>query len=104
MKRKTKRNHNNKKKKLRQWRPEKLLVLAFILSCVFYCFSKIGLNSYNITLSVENQSLANEVSKVQDEVTDLKTDISTLQDKNKMLGLVGEELKDNQDNVYVINN
>ena len=98
----TTKKHNRKRRKLRQLRPEKLLILAFALSCVF--FSKIGLNSYNITLSVEEQKLASQVAEKQDEVHSLKTDISALQDKNKMLGLAGDDLNENQDNVYVINN
>ena len=99
-------NHNKKKQKksIRQLRPEKLLLLAFCISCVYYCFSKIGLNSYNITLSVEDQRLASELAEAQDEVYTLKTDISSIQDKNKMLGIVEDELTENQDNIYVINN
>ena len=62
------------------------------------------MNSYNITLSVEEQKLASQVAEKQDEVHSLKTDISALQDKNKMLGLAGDDLNENQDNVYVINN
>ena len=100
----TTKKHNRKRRKMRQLRQEKLLILAFALSCVFYCFSKIGLNSYNITLSVEEQKLASQVAEKQDEVHSLKTDISALQDKNKMLGLAGDDLNENQDNVYVINN
>ena len=66
--RQTKNNKKKQKRTIRQLRPEKLLLLAFCLSCVFYCFSKIGLNSYNITLSVEDQRLASELAKTQDEV------------------------------------
>lgn len=102
--RRTKNNKKKQKRNIRQLRPEKLLLLAFCLSCVFYCFSKIGLNSYNITLSVEDQRLASELAETQDEVHTLKTDISSIQDKNKMLGIVEDELTENQDNIYVINN
>ena len=62
------------------------------------------MNSYNITLSVEDQRLASELAETQDEVHTLKTDISSIQDKNKMLGIVEDELTENQDNIYVINN
>ena len=102
--RQTKNNKKKQKRNIRQLRPEKLLLLAFCLSCVFYCSSKIGLNSYNITLSVEDQRLASELAETQDEVHTLKTDISSIQDKNKMLGIVEDELTENQDNIYVINN
>ena len=99
-----KKQNNKKRRHIRQLRPEKMLLLVFALSFVFYCFSKIGLNSYNITLSVEEQKLAAEVAEKQDQIHSLKTDISTLQDKNKMLGLAGDDLSENQDNIYVINN
>lgn len=44
---------HNRKPKIR---PESLLCIAFALSFCFYCVTKIGLNSYNITLSVEDQN------------------------------------------------
>lgn len=93
---------DNRKRKIRFLRPEQLLLITFCLSALFYFYSKTGLNSYNITLSVEEQNLASEVNEIQDEVQGLKTDISTLQDKTRMLGLVDDDMKENQDNVHVI--
>lgn len=93
---------NKKHNRRPRIRPEALLCVAFVLSALFYCFTKIGLNSYNITLSVENQKLAAEVDEKQAAIDELETEVNTLQDKTRVLGMLGNDVKDNQNNVYII--
>ena len=90
---------HNRKPKIR---PESLLCIAFALSFCFYCVTKIGLNSYNITLSVEDQKLASEVEEKQQQIDELQSEVNNLEDKTRVLGMLGDEVKDNQDNVYII--
>ena len=94
----TNRKHNRKPR----IRPESLLCIAFALSFCFYCATKIGLNSYNITLSVEDQNLAAEVNETQKQIDELQAEVNNLQDKTRVLGMLGNDVKDNQDNVYII--
>lgn len=98
-------NKNNRKanhKRRARLRPEALVIIAFCLSTVFYCFTKIGLNAYNITLSNEEQKYAAQVSKKQDAINDLEAEVNKLQDKSRVLGLLEGDVKDNQNNIYVI--
>ena len=73
-----------------------------LLFFFFYCVTKIGLNSYNITLSVEDQKLAAEVEEKQQQIDELQSEVNNLEDKTRVLGMLGDEVKDNQDNVYII--
>ena len=61
------------------------------------------MNSYNITLSVEDQKLAAEVEEKQQQIDELQSEVNNLEDKTRVLGMLGDEVKDNQDNVYIIN-
>lgn len=83
-------------------RPEALVCIAFILAFVFYCFTKIGLNSYNITLSVQDQKLAAEVKQKEETIDELETEVNNLQDKTRVLGMLEGDVKDNQNNIYII--
>lgn len=83
-------------------RPEVLLCAAFILSALFYCFTKIGLNAYNITLSVEDQKLAAEVNQKQELIDELQTEVNNLQDKSRVLGMLEGQVQDNQNNIYIM--
>lgn len=87
---------------LSKLRPEYLLGIALILSLIFYCVSKIGLASYNITKSVEEQKLAAEIVEKKERIDELQTEVNNLQDKSRVLGMLGDDVKDNQNNIYII--
>lgn len=93
---------NKKRNRRPRIRPEALVCIAFILASVFYCFTKIGLNSYNITLSVQDQTLASEVKEKEEAIDELEAEVNNLQDKTRVLGMLEGDVKDNQNNIYII--
>ena len=102
MKAKTnKRKHNNRRAK-KAIRPEALICILFVLSVVFYCTTKIGLNSYNITLQQQEQTIAAEVNAKKEAVNDLETEVNNLQNKTRLLGMLDSSVKDNQNNIYIM--
>ena len=93
---------NTKKYAKKNINLEKVIRILFVFSIFFYCTMKIGLNSRNITLSVEEQRLAREMNQNQQEVEQLTTEVSQLEEKTRVLGLLDESVADNQKNVYII--
>ena len=92
--------HN--KKKRRSILLELLVVLVFVLSMAFYVTSKLKIHSMNITLQKEAQQLQATVSAKQEEVSQLETEINALQNKTRLLGMLDNSVKDNQNNIYII--
>lgn len=88
--------------KKRKATPERMIVHLFVLSVLFYCAMKIGLNSQNITLSIEEQRLAREMTRQQQQVEQLASEVNQLEEKTRVLGLLDESVADNQKNVYII--
>ena len=93
----------NKKRK-RRIRPEFFIICIFALSLTFYCIAQIGLNSYNLTLSKEEQSLSNEIETKKAAIEELQTEVRSMQDKQRMLGMLGLNVQDNQNNIYIMGN
>ncbi len=89
-------------KKKRALKPRKILIIVCIFAGFFYCGTKIGLNAYNIALATEDQALSEKVSKQEKKVEQLTSDINTLQDKTRVLGILDDDVADNQKNVYII--
>lgn len=83
---------------------ETICVFVFIFGALFYGFAKIGLNSYNITLQQKEQKLANEIARKENEVEDLLAEVHTMQDKGRVLNLLGDQVQDNSNNIYLIGN
>lgn len=92
--------HNNNNN--RAIRPERLIFCVFIFSMIFYCGTKILLNSYNITLAAENQDLENDISSKKEEISTLQDDIEKLEEKSRLLGLLDGQVAESQYNIYVI--
>ncbi len=91
-----------RKTKKRALKSRKILIIVCIFAGFFYCGIKIGLNAYNIALATENQALSEKVSKQEKKVEQLTSDINTLQDKTRVLGILDDDVADNQKNVYII--
>ena len=51
---------------------------------------------------MEDQNLAAEVNETQKQIDELQAEVNNLQDKTRVLGMLGNDVKDNQDNVYII--
>ena len=98
-KKSVKRQYNNKKRRIRR---EVILGFVFVLSLAFFVSTKIGLKSYNITLQMQEQKLAAEVNHKQEAVSDLETEVNNLQNKTRLLGMLDSSVKDNQNNIYIM--
>ncbi|WP_289630817.1 hypothetical protein, partial [uncultured Alistipes sp.] len=66
--------------------------------------SKVVVNAYNITLSKEEQSIAAKNNQKQDAVEELQVTIRNMQDKKEVLGMLKNEVQDNQNNIFIIGN
>lgn len=99
MKKDRKLRQQSKKKTLT---PERMIKLLFVFAVFFYCAMKIGLNSRNITLSMQEQKLAREMTRQQEQVEQLTSEVNQLEEKTRVLGLLDESVADNQKNVYII--
>lgn len=102
MKAKRYKKYNKKTKRKKQIRLDRAIKILFAFAIVFYCSTKIGLYSYNITLSVQDQKLTKVMNAQQKKVDKLTSDVNILQEKSRVLGLLDDKVADNQKNVYII--
>ncbi|WP_295570891.1 hypothetical protein [uncultured Holdemanella sp.] len=87
----------------RSFRLTRILVLTLlVLSVVFYCVSKTCVNSWNISLSMEEDQLSQEIAKKEQIVEELQNEVNTLQEKGRLLGMLDNQVSDNENNIYVM--
>ncbi|WP_294730303.1 hypothetical protein [uncultured Faecalibaculum sp.] len=60
------------------------------------------MNAYNITLQQKEQNLASEIAQKKNAVEDLQAEVHSMQDKGRVLSMLGEQVQDNSGNIYVI--
>ena len=48
-------------------------------------------------------ALVQKYMEKQQQIDELQSEVNNLEDKTRVLGMLGDEVKDNQDNVYIIN-
>lgn len=96
--------HRNKSRVRRKLKVTTIIWTVFILTGGAYLLSRIGLNSYNIQLSAQNQQLSADIQNTLSEIDDLQTEIGELQEKARVLGMLDNQVSDNKDNIYVIDN
>ena len=88
----------------RSFRLTRILVSTLLaLSAVFYCVSKTCVNSWNISLSMEEDQLSQEIAKKEQTVEELQNEVNTLQEKGRLLGMLDNQVSDNENNIYVMN-
>lgn len=88
----------------RSFRLTRVLVLnLFVLSAVFYFVSKTYVNSMNISLSVEESQLNDEIAQKEQTVEELQNEVNTLQEKGRLLGMLDNQVSDHENNIYVMN-
>ena len=88
----------------RSFRLTRVLVLTlFVLSAVFYFVSKTYVNSRNISLSVEESQLSDEIAQKEQTVEELQNEVNTLQEKGRLLGMLDNQVSDHENNIYVMN-
>ena len=57
----------------------------------------------NLSLSVQESELVNEIAQKEQSVEELQNEVNTLQEKGRLLGMLDNEVSDNENNIYVIN-
>lgn len=90
----------NKKRRIRI---EAIATVMFMLSLGVYAGAKFLLKSYNYELAVTSQDIQSEADQLKEDVAALESDISTLQNRDRILGMAESDgIKTNQDNVTII--
>ena len=79
-----------------------LVLTLFVLSWVFYFASKTYVSSVNLSLSVQESELSSEIAQKEQTVEELQNEVNTLQEKGRLLGMLDNEVSDNEDNIYVM--
>lgn len=80
-----------------------LVLTLFVLSLVFYFTSKTYVSSMNLSLSVQESELTSEIAQKEQTVEELQNEVNTLQEKGRLLGMLDNEVSDNENNIYVMN-
>ena len=80
-----------------------LVLTLFVLSLVFYFASKTYVSSTNLSLSVQESELTSEIAQKEQTVEELQNEVNTLQEKGRLLGMLDNEVSDNENNIYVMN-
>ena len=79
-----------------------LVLTLFVLSWVFYSASKTYVSSVNLSLSVQESELSSEIAQKEQTVEELQNEVNTLQEKGRLLGMLDNEVSDNENNIYVM--
>ncbi len=57
----------------------------------------------NISLSVEESQLSDEIAQKEQTVEELQNEVNTLQEKGRLLGMLDNQVSDYENNIYVMN-
>ena len=57
----------------------------------------------NLSLSVQESELTSEIAQKEQTVEELQNEVNTLQEKGSLLGMLDNEVSDNENNIYVMN-
>lgn len=81
-----------------------LLVLAFTFALIAYIASSIFLRAYNVQLTVQIQSVRNEIVLLEQSNSVLAVEIQSLSSKERVMAIALDDgLSVNQENVVMIN-
>ena len=80
-----------------------LVLTLLVLSLVFYFETKTYVSSMNLSLSVQESELTSEIAQKEQTVEELQNEVNTLQEKGRLLGMLDNEVSDNENNIYVMN-
>ena len=90
----------NKKRRLRI---EAIATILFMVSLFMFAGAKFLLKSYNYELALTSQGIQSDADKLKEDVAALESDISELQNRDRVLGMAESDgIKTNQDNVVII--
>ncbi|MDO4467996.1 MAG: hypothetical protein Q4C49_13495 [Bacillota bacterium] len=94
----------NKKRKIKNNTSlERFIVCTFFIALVFYLCSITFVQSYNVSLQNKEQELAKQIIDKKEEINQLKIEINNLEEKSRIVSLLGDDIQDNSDNIYIIN-
>ena len=79
-----------------------LVLTLFVFSWVFYFASKTYVSSVNLSLSVQESELSSEIAQKEQTVEELQNEVNTLQENGRLLGMLDNEVSDNENNIYVM--
>lgn len=82
----------------------RLIAVSWCLAGAGFLFCRLLLNSYNASLAKTNTEIVGEISKTEEEIDQLQSEVNVLQDKTSVLGMLDNQVSDNQNNIYVISN
>ena len=57
----------------------------------------------NISLSVVESQLSDEIAQKEQTVEELQNEVNTLQEKGRLLGMLDNQVSDHENNIYVMN-
>jgi predicted RNase H-like nuclease (RuvC/YqgF family) len=57
----------------------------------------------NMSLSVEESQLSDEIAQKEQTVEELQNEVNTLQEKGRLLGMLDNQVSDHENNIYVMN-
>mgnify|MGYP002519385559 CR=1 FL=1 len=57
----------------------------------------------NISLSVQEDQLSTDIAKKEQTVEELQNEVNTLQEKGRLLGMLDNQVSDNENNIYMMN-
>ncbi|WP_323090303.1 hypothetical protein [Allobaculum sp. JKK-2023] len=95
---KTKRSESRKNSHLTK--TGKILTSVFVLCALFFCATRLILNSYANDLSVSNKELTDEISQRSTAIEQLKSDIAQLEEKSRVLGMLEGQVSEDANRVY----
>ena len=95
---------NKKKNNKRKLRKDIWIFGLFVISAAFFFGTRVGLKSYNIMLQMKEQEFAAQVNEKQELVSELENEVNNLQNKTRLLGMLDSSVKDNQNNIYIMEN
>lgn len=81
---------------------KQLIVSLIVFGCCFlaYCGTRLFLQSCSNTLAVQNQTLTLDIEERTAKIESLKSEITKLQEKSRVLGMLEGQVYDNKNNVY----
>ncbi len=78
----------------------RIAIAVFVFSLMTFFAAKLFLHSASSSLALENQTITEELSEHTAAIEQLKGDITQLQDKTRVLGMLEGQVSDNEGNVY----
>lgn len=96
---------NSKKRQKKKHRSVfRVLFGVLIASTLIYFGTTLILRSYSNSLSVTNQQLTADIEQRSAAIEDLKSEIATLQEKTRVLGMLEGQVSEDSNNVYYYGN